>query len=48
MRYKTPVCSECGRVLKGRVHPDVKVVCYFCANPRRDEDEEPLNVKDVK
>jgi hypothetical protein len=36
-RYKTPVCVQCGRVLKGHVPIPVEVICYFCSNPPFDD-----------
>jgi hypothetical protein len=36
-RYKTPVCVQCGRVLKGHVPIPVEVICFFCSNPPFDD-----------
>jgi hypothetical protein len=51
MNYKVPVCGKCGNTLKGRVPKDVRVVCYFCSNPRGEQDDEDnkvLKSTDVK
>jgi len=40
MNYKVPVCEQCGNTLKGRVPNNTKVICYFCANPRGEQDDD--------
>jgi len=47
---KIPICSKCGRVLKGRVPLDATdIICFFCDNdPGEDAEEKLTNWKDVK
>lgn len=50
-KTKVPVCSKCGRKLKGRIPIDAtEIICFFCDNkPADDAEEEKLtNWKDVK
>jgi len=52
MSYKVPICEQCGNTLKGRVPKDATgIICYFCANPRGEQDDEDnqiLKSVDVK
>jgi hypothetical protein len=48
---KIPVCEKCGNTLKGRVPADVRIFCFFCANPNpppQDEENDDTNWKDKK
>jgi hypothetical protein len=50
MISKKPVCVKCGTKLKGRVPMDAVVTCFFCANPRGEQDDDDnkiLKSKDV-
>lgn len=50
-RYKTPICTKCGRVMKGFVPHHIVVTCYFCDNPPFDDNGEEntaLKQTDVK
>lgn len=48
IKMVTPICWQCGTVLKGLIPlANIKVVCFFCNNPMPPEEEEPLtNWKD--
>jgi hypothetical protein len=37
MKFKTPICEKCNRILKGKVPHDTAVICFFCNNPRFDD-----------
>lgn len=49
---KIPICEKCGRRLKGKVSADAtQIVCFFCNNPRGEQDDDAnliLKSKDTK
>jgi hypothetical protein len=43
MKYKTPICHKCGKVLKGKVPDDAtEITCFFCDNPPYEDEEQGL------
>ena len=52
MKYKTPICEKCGRVMKGRIPADTPpITCFFCTHLPFDDsetDNTSLKYKDVK
>jgi len=35
-----PKCIKCGTILKGYVPTGTKITCFFCNNPRGDQDDD--------
>jgi hypothetical protein len=44
--FKTPICTKCGKVLKGSVPAHEVITCYFCDNPPFDDEDRATNAKD--